>query len=92
MSHKLTYQYSVARYLHDPSTGEALNIGIVLYCAAAVYLKARLNGRFKRLSDAFAGFNGDQYRSTINRIERAFDRWAERLGPTFSSSTKPPVT
>lgn len=81
MSRKETYQYCVVRYLHDPAAGEALNIGIVLYCPPARFLKAVLNGRFKRLSDAFATFDGDQYRSTIHRFERAIEGRAQHFQP-----------
>lgn len=90
MSRKQTYQYSVVRYSHDPAAGEALNIGVVLYCASAGFLEARLNGRFKRLSEAFAAFDGDQYRTTVTRIERVFERRAERLRTDVLQLEEPP--
>ena len=32
---KTTYTYTVLRYVHDPSTGESVNVGVAIYAPEA---------------------------------------------------------
>jgi len=66
------FQFAVLRYTHDPVTQEFLNVGIVVYSAQARYLKASINLRYSRLSDAFRGIDGDDYRRVMGFLERRF--------------------
>ncbi len=78
---KIAYTYSVVRYTHDPSAGETLNIGVLIYAPDVSYLGVRMEPRFKRLSDAFAEFDGEQYRRTLRRFEQALDNiWNNLVG------------
>ena len=74
-----TFEYSILRYMHDVGAGESLNIGVVIYCKEASYLDVRINHRIKRLSDAFATFNGDQYRRVVAQFERFIEQKAEAM-------------
>jgi hypothetical protein len=71
---KITYTYAIVRYRHDPAAGEMLNIGVLLYAPARRYFGLRLEQHFKRLSEAFAGFDGEQYRRTVRQFEQAIGR------------------
>jgi Protein of unknown function (DUF3037) len=70
----ISYTYSIVRYVHDPSAGEILNVGVVLYAPSVPYVAARCEHRYTRLSHAFAGFDGESYRTAIRRFERSIER------------------
>jgi hypothetical protein len=78
----IAYTYSILRYVHDPAVGEALNIGVVLYAPSVRFLAVRLEYRYQRLSQTFAGFDGDQYRTALRQLESAIewvkDTWSGR--------------
>ncbi len=76
------YTYSVIRYLHDPATGEMLNIGVILCAPAARVIEARLEFRYERLSDAFVDFDGEHYRRTLQQFVQVLDILRERLSAT----------
>lgn len=66
---KTSYTYAVIRYVHDPAAGESLNIGVVLWAPATRFLGARLEVRYERLSNTFAGFDGDHYKRALGHFE-----------------------
>lgn len=68
---KIAYTYSVVKYMHDPASGESLNVGVLLYAPKSRYLGYRLERRFQRLVDTFAGFDGDQYCRVLQQFEEA---------------------
>lgn len=70
---KIAYTYSVVRYAHDTGTGESLNIGVILYSREMRWLRFKFEPRFKRLSDAFSGFDGDQHRRALRQFESALE-------------------
>lgn len=76
---KITYTYTVIRYTHDSAAGEMLNIGVLLYAPATRFFGWRLEQRFKRLSKAFAGFDGEQYRRTLRQFEQAVGKLWDNL-------------
>ena len=78
---KIAYTYSVVRYTHDPAAGETLNIGVIVYAPKIPYLGFRLETRYKRLAEAFAEFDGEQYRRTLRRFEQALEQlWRNMTG------------
>src|SRR2546421_12030119 len=78
----IPYTYSVIRYLHDPATGEMLNIGVILCAPAARVIEGRLEFRYERLSDAFVDFDGEHYRRTLQQFAQVLDILRERLSAT----------
>jgi hypothetical protein len=72
------YTYSVIRYLHDPATGEMLNIGVILSAPAEGFIDARLEYHYERLSETFVNFDGEHYRQTLKRFMAALDDLRER--------------
>lgn len=75
----IPYTYSVIRYLHDPGTGEMLNVGVVLCAPTLRIIDTRFEYRYERLSEAFVGFDGDYYRRSIRHFGRVIDVLRERL-------------
>jgi hypothetical protein len=70
---KIAYTYCVVRYVHDPAAGEMLNIGVLLFAPDANYLGLQLEARYERLSGAFAGFDGENYKRVLRRLESAVE-------------------
>lgn len=62
------YEYAVLRYVHDPVTQEALNIGVLVYSKDGKFLELMASLLFGRLSEAFAGFDGPAYRTIIQHL------------------------
>lgn len=77
------YSFTVLRYVHDSSTDEFLNVGVVLYSPCVPYIRAKIQPEYSRLSTAFDGFHGEYYRSLVrhveSRINRLSDRWSSEL-------------
>lgn len=76
---KTSYTYCVVRYVHDPAAGEVMNLGVLLYAPSVRYFGFRLETRFKRLSEAFNGFDGDQYRRTLRQLEQSLIKLWDNL-------------
>ncbi len=68
------YTYVVLRYAHDPTSGEALNIGVLLYAPEASFVDVMFEHTFSRLSAAFAGFDGRSYHRVISEFGRGVER------------------
>ena len=69
------YEFVVLRYVHDPVADECLNIGVVVLSRSAegVFFDSRFEQRYSRLSEAFAGFDGENFRRFVSRIQRHVD-------------------
>lgn len=66
---KIPYTYCIVKYLHDPSAGEMLNVGVLLCAPTYSFIDVKFNLYYERLSNAFAGFDGDHYREMVTRIQ-----------------------
>jgi hypothetical protein len=66
------YEFAVLRYVHDPVANECLNIGVVLFSRTdeVVFFDSRFEQKYGRLSEAFSGFDGENFRRFVNRIQR----------------------
>jgi len=71
--------YTVLKYRHDAGVGEVLNFGVVLYSPETGQVGARVSSRYARLSEAFAGFDGEIYREVTGRLTAALDRIGSQL-------------
>lgn len=80
---KRQYTYTVLRYVHDPVTGEFINVGLVLLCpafsGAPTVLKASTRKTIGRMRDMFPDLDRDAFVSTMRTIERQLVRIASRL-------------
>lgn len=80
---KRRYTYTVLRYVHDPITGEFVNVGLVLFCpamsGAPAILKASTRKTIGRMRDMFPDLERDAFVSTMRTIERQLGRVADRL-------------
>ena len=63
------YQFSIVRYIHDISTGEFANVGVILYSADSRSLRFRIAGHTARLSRFFEGFDRWAYSHMARALE-----------------------
>lgn len=78
---KAPFTYSVLRYVHDTTTGEFINVGVVLYSREACYASALCRSTFGRLSKTFPGMDGD----TFKRLMRFVQSRVEEIGDGLKS-------
>lgn len=76
------YQYQVVRYIHDRTTGEFVNVGIVIYMPGEQLLKSKFINKFSRLTQFFNEFNGHALLNTL----RCFDKELNVISKRIASS------
>lgn len=79
MSGKITYTYSILRYVHDTTTGEFVNVGVALYAPEARYASAQCRSTYGRLSKIFPGLNAEYFKSLMRHIQARFEALGEQL-------------
>jgi hypothetical protein len=77
MSTKIAYTYTILRYIHDTSTGEFINTGVVLLARDQRYLGVKLRHTHGRLSAMFPDLDRDAFKSAMRVVERAIKDLAE---------------
>lgn len=63
-----SYQFAVLRYVHDVSTQEFVNIGLVLWTPHTGKLSFEVSKHYGRLSKFFQNFDGDGYRQLVGNL------------------------
>ena len=76
---KHPYTYTILRYVHDTSTGEFANVGVVLSSPEAHFAGAILRPTCGRLSKMFPGIDGEHFRTVIRHLQSRFDEFANRV-------------
>lgn len=84
---KSAYSYTVLRYVHDTSTGEFINVGVVMQARDRHYLGVKMRHTYGRLSAMFPDLDRDAFKSSMRVIDRALKDKAEAFAKTdlFSS-------
>jgi hypothetical protein len=77
---KTAYSYSVLRYVHDISTAEFINVGVVVLARDRRYLGVQMRHTYSRLSAMFPDLDRDAFKSSMRVIERAL----KDLGQTYA--------
>jgi len=72
MSKNVSFQYSILHYRHDISTGEILNIGLVLYSEDASLFIGKVTTKYQRISKTFPGADINFLRKYLYRIQSKF--------------------
>jgi hypothetical protein len=78
-----SYTFTVLRYIHDVTTGEFVNVGIVLFCREQRFLGARTRTTYGRLTRLFPDADGESFKKTMAHIERAVWKAAHGLTDLF---------
>jgi len=85
------YSYILVHYIHSRAAGEALNVGLVMYCREAKFIAFNFEYNFSRLSCAFPDFDGDQHRRTLKRLQMGLEGFADKLHKPDLGIYEPPT-
>jgi len=66
---KIAYNFSVLRYIHDPTTQEFVNIGVAVFSADVGYLRAKCTQNFGRITNMFQKIDGPRFRQMSRYIQ-----------------------
>jgi hypothetical protein len=76
---KTPYTYSVLRYVHDITTGEFVNAGVVLYSREGRYASALCRSTFGRISKTFPGMDGEAFKSLMRFVQSRIEEIGDGL-------------
>ena len=71
MTEKRTYSYTILRYVHDIVSGEALNVGIVMYAPATGFLRGQTRKTIGRLKHVFPDLDRHDFVEAMRAVDRA---------------------
>jgi hypothetical protein len=74
------YSYTILQYRHDVWTGEALNLGVLLYCPEQNYLALRARKGRGRLAQAYPNLDHAALRETIKGLQKFFAQCLDKYG------------
>ena len=69
----ISYHFAILRYVHDVSTEEFANIGVVMWIPEHSKLMFDVSERFRRISSFFKNIDGPNYRQMVRDL-----KWASR--------------
>lgn len=73
------YSFCFLRYVHEPLSGEFANVGVLLWAPQSRFLGFKASKKFQRLSHFFHGFQQQDHRHLIGRINTQFLKLAAQL-------------
>ena len=73
------FTYSVLRYKHNPSTGEAVNVGVLIFAPTIGLVRFKGTTHTYALSKLFRGFERDVFMRFITALDRATQNLQETL-------------
>lgn len=71
---KMKYSYAILQYRHDFWSGEALNVGVLLFCRSAGYLSLKTRKSGGRLFAAYPELDRTALTEDLKDIRREFDK------------------
>lgn len=72
MNTKTPFTYTVLRYVHDISTGEFVNVGVVLFSPTGQYAGARFRTTFKRVKSVFPSLRSEAFKASMRSLDATF--------------------
>jgi hypothetical protein len=87
MKKTYAYSYCILRYVHDTTSTEFVNVGVVLYAPEARYLSALCRTTYGRLSKVFPGVNAEHFKSLMHHIEARLGEHGVRVATELPLTT-----
>ena len=72
MTKKQLYSYAILRYVHDVVSGEALNVGVVMYAPSVGFLRWETRKTIRRLKDVFPDLIRAEFVEAMKAVDRGF--------------------
>jgi Protein of unknown function (DUF3037) len=73
------YSFCFLRYVHEPLSGEFANVGVLLWAPESRFLGFMASQKYSRLSQFFHGFQHQDHRQLLARIDTQFQKLAKEL-------------
>lgn len=73
MTDKLPYTYTVLRYVHDVTTGEFVNVGVVMHVPSQQRVLASTRTTFGRVKSIFPDLDSKAFISSLSVVKRSFN-------------------
>ena len=68
---RIDYTYVTIRYAHDPLSGEALNVGVLVCAPETGFVRVRTDHHVSRLTQAFSRFDVILHRRALKKLKAA---------------------
>lgn len=85
------FSFGLVRYVHDPVSGEFLNVGVAVYSPAGHYIKSRCTRRYARLSCTFGDVPGAHFRSLMEYVEQRVNKFGLKVSTGAEELPEGPV-
>jgi hypothetical protein len=82
------YSFCFLRYVHEPLSGEFANVGVLLWAPESRFLGFMASQKYSRLSQFFHGFQHQDHRQLLARIDTQF----QKLGKELADAGKLPFS
>ncbi|MBK8157378.1 MAG: DUF3037 domain-containing protein [Rhodospirillaceae bacterium] len=79
MSGKIPYSYTILRYVHDPVTGEFVNVGVLMHLPELRKVQIKTRTSIGRLRGAFPDLDRDAFNSAMRSIKSGVSAVSRRL-------------
>jgi len=63
------YSYSTLRYRHDPTSGEAVNVGVLLYSPEEGFAELELDDNYGHLTGLFREFSKEDFEMSLRALQ-----------------------
>jgi Protein of unknown function (DUF3037) len=81
MSAEIKFGYTVLRYVHDITTQEFVNVGVLIYAPENRILRLKCNPELRRVHSLFPSAEPKQLKTLLHQLQEAFDTYAARIAP-----------
>ncbi len=86
---KTGYTYSILRYVHDVSSGEFANVGVVLLAPKARFAKAICRETYGRLSHMFPDMDRESFKPLMHYVSSRINALGKRLADELELEKSP---
>jgi hypothetical protein len=76
---KFEFSYAVLQYRHDYSLGEALNVGVMLYCEKAKFVQLKVRASGGRILSAYPDLARSSFTQDLKQVALGFSRLQDQL-------------
>ena len=73
------YQFALIRYLNNETSGEFVNVGLLMWSPSTRRLVARVSTRYSRMAQFFLNFDGLTYREVLSELRSRIASLADAL-------------
>jgi hypothetical protein len=83
MKTRRPYNYSILRYVHDPSSGEFINVGVALHSEEDRFFDIEIRTTLGRISETFPDIKASALKYLLRSIQKSFSS----LGEAYSAQS-----